>query len=213
MNVKLAVVLLLLATAAMPRSTLGYENDTATPRQRFAVFIGAHDWSGLADLQSADGGSFQSNGVNLAAAWHRHVGEFERSSLLVGGELGLFINDSSIQGPTVDLTSRGFYLVPSVKFAFGRHRNFYLDAGAGVYSADFAELFCSPGCVELDEAWQETTFGSYLGFSTDFRFGERWAGALEAKAHFVDFGEVTGLGSQVQTLGGPIYMLQVGVAF
>ena len=213
MGPKRAIVLLSLLAAAMPRITLAAEDDTSNPEERMAVFMGVHDWSALGDLQSADEGSFRPDGFNLAVTWHRSMAEFQRTTLLVGGELGLFSNDSDIRGLIAELSSRGMYLMPSLKFALGRQRNFYLDAGAGLYVVDFAELDCDPGCSELDVVWKETAFAGYLGISADLRFGERWAVALEAKVHFVNFGEVTGLGPESQSLDGPIYMIQVGAAF
>jgi len=211
---KYAIVLLLLATAALPKSALAAEDTTPLSASRFAALIGVHDWSGLGDLQSADGGRFQSTGVNFQAEWHRHVTDFQRSALLVGGELGFFTNDSNIQGLTSDLISRGMYVMPSLKLAFGRQRNLYLDAGAGLYVVDFAEVDCSGYlCTELDDLWQETTLAGYLGFSADLRISQQWAVALEAKVHFVSFGAASGLGTEPQKLDGPIYMFQVGVAF
>jgi len=211
---KHAIVLLLLATAALPKSAPAAEDTTPLSASRFAVTIGVHDWSGLGDLQSADGGSFQSTGVNFAAEWHWYVTDFQRSTLLVGGELGIFANDSNIQGLTSEVTSRGMYVMPSLKLAFGRQRNFYLDAGAGLYVVDFAELVCDDSvCGEIDEIWEETKFAGYLGMSADLRISQRWAVALAAKVHFVNFGSAGGLGPESQKLDGPIYMFQVGVAF
>lgn len=209
-----AFSLLLLAAAAMPRTTLGAEDDTSVPGSRLALLIGVHDWSGLGDLQSADGGSFHSTGSTLAAVGHRRVAEFQRNTLLVGGEVGFFTNDSNIQGLTTDLSANGMYIMPSLKLAFGRQRNFYVDAGAGVYFVDFTETGCGDfGCGEIQEIWQETKFAGYLGISADLRISEQWAVALEAKVHFVNFGTASGLGAEPQSLDGPIYLFQVGAAF
>jgi hypothetical protein len=142
------------------------------------------------------------------------VTNFRRSTLLVGGELGFFGNDSNIQSRSSEVSSRGSYLMPSLKLAFGRRRNFYLDTGAGLYLIDFAEFLCDgSGCGESDEIWGETQFGGYVGVSADLRIGQRWVGALAAKVHFVNFGSASGIAPESQNLNGPIYMLQVGVAF
>lgn len=203
----------MLASAALPKAVLATEDETSLLASRLAVVIGVHDWSSLGDLQSVDGGSFQATGVNFAAAWHQRVTDLQRGTLLLGGEIGFFTNDSNIRGLTADLISRGVYAMPSLKLALGSQRNFYVDAGAGLYIVDFAELDCTEFCVEMDELWEETQFGGYLGISADFRISHRWAVALEAKVHFVSFGTASGLGPESQNLDGPIYTFHLGASF
>ncbi len=132
--------------------------------------------------------------------------------MLAGVDFGLFATESDIAGISDDFTQRGLYLTPSVKFRFGQRDKRYLnlEAGAGWYKVDMAELDCSViPCAEILEPFDKDTFGGYIGVSGGFG---RWF-VLGLKVHFADFGEVTGFGTAVGSLEGPFYILSAGGAF
>ncbi len=151
---------------------------------------------------------------------HWPLKRFAHSELLAGIDLGLFANESDIRFISESLTARNGYLVPSVKWMFGRRHRYSLDAGVGYYLADIAEVFSDYPLYGETVLWEEGVVGGYLGGTLDFRGGEasRSRGAMMSlKVHFVDFGSVRDEGRLPPTLGqnagrlrGPVYMYQVG---
>ncbi len=191
-----------------------------TSRGRYEIAIGAHSWPGLADLDTAAAGEFDQTGFNISLAAHWPVKRFSDSELLAGIDLGLFANDSDIRFIFESLTARNGYLVPSVKWMFGRRHRYSLDAGVGYYLADIAEIFSDYPLYGETVLWEEGAVGGYLGGTLDFRGGEpsRSRGMMMSlKVHFVDFGIVQEgdwlpptLGQDAGRLDGPVYMYQVG---
>lgn len=191
-----------------------------TSRGRYEIAIGVHSWPALAGLEAAGSGGFDRTGLNISFAGHWPVKRFADSELLAGIDLGLFTNDSDIRFISDSLTARNGYLVPSVKWMFGRKHRYSLDAGVGYYLADIAEVFSDYPLYGETVLWEEGAVGGYLGGTIDFRGGEpsRSRGAMMSlKVHFVDFGTVRDEGRLPPTLGqdagrldGPVYMYQVG---
>ena len=184
----------------------------------WAFALGATSWSDLGDVQSSLGGDFDQYGLALDMSVHRVV-DVGDSSLLLGVDLGFFSTDSRIPGIYEDLIQRGVYLTPSVRLRFGEsgRGHFDLEAGAGWYNTDFAELDCDdynsflggPVCTEINDPFDSNAFGGYLGirggFNKYFTAGFR--------AHFADFGEVSGLPTVSGDLGGPVYTIMFGARF
>ena len=212
-----AAALLIPGSAALAQDDVEW---VTTSRGRYEIAIGAHSWPGLADLDVAAAGDFDQTGFNVSLAAHWPVMRFADSELLAGIDLGLFNNDSDIRFISESLTSRNGYLVPSVKWMFGRRHRYSLDAGVGYYLADIAEVFSDYPLYGETVLWEEGAVGGYLGGTIDFRGGEpaRSRGAMMSlKVHFVDFGPVRDEGRLPPTLGrdagrleGPVYMYQVG---
>ncbi len=174
--------------------------------------IGVMFWSNLDDLQPPGGGGFDSVGFAMEIAGHRHMTRWGSADVLAGVDVGLFATESDFAGISDDFTQRGLYLTPSVKFRFGERekRHLNLEAGAGWYKVDFAELDCSSfPCTEIADPFDKDTFGGYVGVSGGFG---GWF-VLGLKVHFADFGEVTGLGPGVGSLEGPFYIFSAGAAF
>ena len=181
--------------------------------------LGVNSWSDLGDVQSTLGGDFDEYGFALDMFAHKEIGQWGNAAVLVGADLGFFSTDSGIPGIFEDLVQRGVYLTPSVKLRFGErgkgHLN--LDAGAGWYNTDFAELNCNnydpfiggPICTEIGDTFDANAFGGYVGLSGGF--GRSFTMGL--RVHFADFGEVTGLPTVSGDLGGPIYTLNFGAVF
>jgi hypothetical protein len=183
-------------------------------RWNWSILLGLASWSGLANLESASGGSFDSLGFALELAGHKNVARWGSADILVGADLGLFTTDSDIRGFSEEYTQRGLYLTPSVKFRFGERSKRYmnLEAGLGWYNTDFAELDCDTGgyvCVELVAPFDSDTVGGYVGISGGFG---RWLVA-GLRVHYADFGPVTGIGSLAGDLKGPFYIFSLGAAF
>jgi hypothetical protein len=213
-----------LAAALLAPGSMALAQDdvewVTTSRGRYEIALGAHSWPALADLDVAAAGEFDQTGFNLSFAAHWPVRRFTGSELLAGIDLGLFNNDSEIRFISEPLTARNGYLVPSVKWMFGRRHRYSLDAGVGYYLSDIAEVFLDYPLYGETVLWEESAVGGYLGGTIDFRGGEpsRSRGMMMSlKVHFVDFGTVRDddwlpptLGQDAGRLAGPVYMYQVG---
>jgi len=178
----------------------------------FAFNLGAHTWPALADLESSFGGAFDSAGFDIDMGVH--VGDPHKDRWLWGIDLGLFFTEGDISGLVTSLDARGLYLVPSVKMPVGDKKRFYLDAGVGLYMVDFAELDCGSygPCLEVNEAWQSTTLGGYIGASIDLPLGDgRYFLTTAFRVHYANFGTPNGLGPSPGELNGPIFMLLIGI--
>lgn len=96
---------------------------------------------------------------------------------------------------------------------FDARRQHYLEAGAGWYNSDFAELSCSAiyyyYCEELGAVFYSNTVGVYLGF----RLGLGKTAFVSVRAHQADFGRVGGIDSAATNLTGSFYSLFAGVGF
>ena len=174
-------------------------------------------WSDLNNLEPEAGGDFDSLGFVVELAGHKHVGHWGRADVLVGADLGFFATQSDVPGISEDLTQRGLYLTPSIKFRLGERSRRYLnlEAGLGWYQVDITELICSDDnfnnnvCIEIAEPYEEDTLGGYLGITGGLGGGF----IMGLRVHFADFGKVTGLGPDTGDLEGPIYIFSVGGAF
>ena len=192
-----------------------------TSRGRYEVAIGAHIWPGIAKLQPPGGGTFDEVGLNLNFAAHWSVKRFASSELLVGFDLGLSSNESDIRSLTDDVIARNAYLVPSIKWMFGRRHRYSIDAGIGCYLLDIAEVAGEYPVITETQVWEESSLGAYVGGTVNFGGGSPTNShgvMLSFKTHFVDFGTVhdedivfpTTLGQDAGDLSGPVYMLQIG---
>lgn len=180
--------------------------------------IGGSFWGELGDVQSTLGGGFDQYGFALDMSAHRQVAA-RGATLLLGVDLGFFSTESDIPGVFEDLVQRGVYLTPSMRLRFGDAGRGHVDleAGAGWYNADFAEINCEdygtiisgPTCTELNDPFDANAFGGYLGVRAGFN---RWFTA-GVRAHFADFGEVTGVPTVSGELDGPVYTLMFGGRF
>ena len=191
-----------------------------TSRPRYEIAIGGNSWPALADLDAARGGEFDQAGFSLSLAAHWPAWRFVRSELLAGIDLGVMTNDSDIRFISEPLVARSGYLAPSVKWMFGQRHRYSVDAGAGYYLQDIAEVITAYPLYGETRLWEEGAIGAFLGATIDFRGGEpsRSHGLMMSlKVHFADFGTVRDqhplpqtLGQDAGNLGGPIYVYQVG---
>lgn len=178
----------------------------------FTATIGAMNWSDLSDLDPAGSGDFNDTGFAIGMSVHRKIGHWGSADVLAGGDLGFFSTDSNIEGISDDYSQRGLYLTPSLKFRFGNPNALYytVQLGAGWYEVDIAELDCdSFGCPEISEPFNADEFGGFIGIGAGLGNGL----IIGIQAHFADFGEVSGLGTDAGELGGPFYMLNIGYAW
>jgi hypothetical protein len=192
----------------------------APERGRIAATFGFGLWPDVGDIQPFPGGSFDEAGFAFDLAFHWPIGHLGPATVLAGANIGASFHDSNIRGVREgeDLQASALYLTPSVKIAFGPPggRRLYLDAGVGYYGAtiDEQEDDCFFSC-DIYEYYDDDALGGYVGFSADFPFGSRGSGfrlTTSVQAHFVDFDDPVSLDGNA-TLGGPIYTLQVGVAW
>ena len=212
-----AAAMLAPAAAALAQEDVEW---VTTSRGRYEIAIGANNWPGLAELDAAREGEFDTTGFNISLAAHWPVKRFADSELMAGLDLGLFTNDSDIRFISESITARNIYLAPSVKWMFGRRHRYSLDAGLGYYMQDIAEVISGYPLYGETVLWEAAAAGGYLGGTIDFGGGNpsKSSGAMMSlKVHLVDFGSVRDEGSLPPTLGpdagrltGPIYMYQVG---
>ncbi len=192
-----------------------------TSRPRYEIAIGVHSWPGIASIDPVGEGSFDETGFNISLAAHWPLWRFDNSELLIGGDLGLFTNESSIPFITEDIVARAGYLGPSVKWMFGSNHRYSLDAGAGYYLLDIAEVAGEYPAFFETQLWEDAAIGAYVGGTLDFRGGRpgRNRGVmLSVKVHLVEFRQVRDetpffpatLGQDAGDIAGPVYMLQVG---
>lgn len=214
------MVLLLMsaqAEAAEHRPPSFYENWI-----RWEASLGLHAWPAIADIEPFAGGEFDNVGLNIAFAVHVRTRQKDDRELMLGVDLGMFPTDSNIRLFTEDVTARGLYLTPSLKWMFGKNRHRYsLDAGIGYYLVDIAEVASLDFGYSEVELWQSSGVGGYVGGTWDI--GSRdplktrgWMLAL--KVHYFDLGTVRDenpalparLGPAAGDLKGPVYQLQFG---
>lgn len=188
--------------------------------------LGGSSWSDLDDIRAANGGGFRSTGLAIEFNAHRKLGELGSAEVLVGADVGFFSTSSDITGLRDDIIQRSMYITPSLRLRYGERGStrVTLEAGAGWYNTDFAELDCdnvqtifNPGgnppfisaCDEVDQPFDSDAFGTHLGLRARFRNGMT-AGFT---AHFADFGDVIGVTPQDGALAGPIFVFSLGAAF
>jgi hypothetical protein len=213
----------LVAAPAAPASAAPGEEDVewvTTQRGRYEIAVGGHSWPGLAELDAAREGEFDAVGFNINLAAHWPVKRWSDTELMAGIDIGLLSNDSNIRFISESISALNVYVVPSVKWMFGRKHRYSLDAGFGYYAQDITEVVSDYPLYWETQLWEETAAGGYLGGTIDFGGGEpfRTRGVMMSlKVHFVDFGTVrdegrlpTTLGQDAGRLGGPIYMYQLG---
>jgi len=213
----LVAALLLADSAVLAQDDVEW---VTTSRGRYEMAIGVHSWPGLTDVDAARDGEFDETGFNVNLAAHWPVRRFADSELLAGVDLGVMTNDSNIRFISEPLSARNAYLVPSLKWMFGRRHRYSLDAGVGYYMQDIAEVLVEYPLYGETVLWEEAAAGGYIGGTVDFRGGDpaRSHGVMMSlKVHFVNFDTVRDEGRLPPTLGqdagpltGPIYMAQVG---
>ena len=190
------------------------------PRWYFNFGLGYQQWSALGDLNAGELGSFDDTGWNLNGAVHRRWRDLGGGELLLGGDLGWMSFESNITAPgdLGQLDADVYYLTPSVKWAFEdrKQRRYNLEAGAGLYWAEIKEFYSFGYTLQPGTShWDDTAPGGYVGVSADWPVGDtgRWAVNTALRAHFVDFGQVEALGTELGSLDGAITTLQVGFTF
>ena len=202
----------LLASIAVPAQQTEEQDGPYPGRVRVAGVAGITKWDSVADLEIANGGSFDSEGINLEFSLHTVVWATRYGDLLFGGDIGVFSNPGAGYIPELTtLSAQSFYLTPSLKWRFGQYAHFrtHLEAGAGYYKIELAEADYFGG----DEFWKERTLGGYLGLSFDFPFSIAYLEpTVGLKVHFFDAGAAGGLGPDAGDVTGPVYMLQFGFA-
>ena len=188
---------------------------------RWEAAIGAHSWPALADLDVASEGSFDNAGFNLSLAVHVPWKRIDRSELPAGIDLGFMSNESDIRYRYDTLVARNGYITPSIKWMFGHHHRYSLDAGLGYYFLDMTEIAGEYPAYWETRLWEEGSVGGYIGGTFDFASTDPSKShgiTVNLKIHFVEFGRVSDelvtfpstLGPDAGDLSGPIYAMQLG---
>lgn len=189
---------------------------------RWEASLGLHAWPAIGDIDPFVAGDFDELGFGLGFAVHIRTKQKDHKELLTGVDIGFFSNDSNIPLFTEDVTARGIYVTPSIKWMFGKDRHqFSLDAGVGYYMVDIAEVASLDLGYSEVELWQSSSAGGYVGGTWDI--GSRdplkthgWM--LNFKVHYFDLGQVRDenpflparLGPAAGEMKGPVYQLQFG---
>jgi hypothetical protein len=198
----------------------------------FVFSLGGSIWPELHDLDPSgspfadDLGHFHTWGVAFEFAYQRRVARLGNVDVLIGGDLGLMSHENAVEpdfvllpfGETLDgsLNANTLYLTPAVRFVVGdtERWRFLIGAGAGLYVAEFDE---QPDefyrGYDDEELWDETALGGYLSAAADRRLWKkrpRMRLRIEAKTHFVDFGDTAPFAPGDGPLTGPAHSLLFG---
>ena len=175
-------------------------------------------------------GQVSSAGFALETAYHRHIAQWERGDLYLGGEFGAFFfgnqgsadtAQSSTSPTTGDLDARVWHAGPSIKFMMGQGRfKYFLGAGGGYYQLDLSESVNIPPptctsiapCFETKRSVNKSAMGGYVSLGIDlaaFRTesGWEWRLRLEDKIHLVNFGSLDSFAPGAGNLSGPINVI------
>lgn len=194
----------------------GRADDAARPaRHRAAGALALGSWSDAGDLTTPLAGSFDDTAPGLDLGVHFGVLDLGPTRLMVGGDLGYFGFESSVQGieEGEDLVVSLVRVTPSLRLAFGTPGRFqaFVGAGAGWYAAAIEE-YEDAWFGDVFEYYDDDGFGAYLSFDADVPVNEAIRITAGLKAHFVDF-DAAATPVAAGPLDGPIYQLQLGVAF
>lgn len=192
-----------------PDSRTGFRSELA---------LGAHAWPDASSLAPLAGGRFDDVGFNLGGAVHWRLPDFAAHGVMLGLDFVLFPSESSVPFLSEDLMLRGGYLTPSLRWYPRSQRRFSVDAGAGVYIADIAEVRTGYGFFAETELWEATTAGGYVGGTWNFGKVDDDGMFVSFKVHFFDFGTVRDedpllpatLGDDAGRLSRGMYQLQFG---
>lgn len=210
----------LLAASPLAAQAQSVDRSESPPRigARTEVMLGAHAWLDAEDLQPLADGSFDNAGFNLGGAVHWPLPQFHRHGVLLGVDFVLLPTESSVRFLRDDLILRGGYLTASVRWYPRLQRRISVDAGAGLYIADIAEVGAGYGLFTETELWEATAAGGYLGGTWNFGAVADDGVFVSFKVHFVDFGTVRDedpllpatLGDDAGSLKRGVYQLQFG---
>jgi hypothetical protein len=191
-----------------------------TPVFRVGGMLGAEIWPELEDLDPVLGGDFDGTGFAGEVSLHAGGWRLGPAHVYLGADVGYGGHDSDVEGTFEgeDLYTSLLFVTPSVKalMGAGRRARWSLDAGIGYYdvSVDEWEDDCDWDCDDW-EYYDDSTIGGYLGVGMELALGsgERpiWLVA-SAKAHFLELDEPDDI-DPGGNLGGPIYVLSIGLAF
>jgi hypothetical protein len=202
---------------ALSRVALAGESEQVPnpTRHRASAALALGSWSDAGDLQSPLPGSFDDTALGLDLGGHFGLIDLGPARLMLGGDLGYLGFDSSVRGieEGEDLVVTMLRVTPSLRLAFGTPGRFqaFVGAGAGWYAAAVEE-YEDAWFGDVFEYYDDDAFGAYLSLDADLPVNEAIRITAGLKAHFVDFAAVA---TPVATgpLDGPIYQLQLGVAF
>ena len=187
---------------------------------RWEVWLALSSWSGLADLEPAAGGSFDSAGYGIGAAAHWPVKTFDGSELLLGMEGAIMAHDSNVPVYLDDFLARDAYVGVSAKWLLGEARNVSLDAGLAYHLLDMAQLDTNYYGAEFQN-WEESAAGLFVGGTWDVGAGTSGKSSgisVGLRVHFVEFGTVRDqerfirpvLGDNAGDISGPLVAVQFG---
>jgi len=180
--------------------------------------IGTDQWDSLAGTTTQAGGDFHRSGRSISGRIHHRL---NGTRFLYGGETGVLINRSSIDGAlsgqsfSDEVTAWTGYIGPSLRWLIGSRERASLDFGLARYKVDVTETACMTddlaSCFD-QQYFENDAFGSFIGFTGEFPLG-RGGGALSlsVRAHQFDVGEATvPRASETVRFDGPVITMQIG---
>lgn len=184
----------------------------ADPDWRFRLNFGLGLWPDQELLDSGTSGEFDAGPLVLEIGGDYRLAAWGEHHFYLGLDAGLMTTQSDIPGRFTSPTSDVSYLLPSLAVYRGGYDEPRLNfrAGVGRYRVEFSELVDT---TSLNTTFSASEFGYFVGLGLDFPLGVGSglnSMTLDARAHFVDFGEVQRLASRPQDLSGPIWTLQLG---
>lgn len=188
---------------------------------RWEAWLALSSWSGLADLEPAAGGSFDTAGYGIGVAAHWPLKAFAGSELMLGVEGAVMAHDSSVPVQLDDFLARDAYVGVSAKWLIGKARNLSLDAGLAYHLLDMAQLDTNYYYNAEFQNWEEGAAGIFVGGTWDVGAGKPGKNSglsLGLRVHFMDFGTVRDediffrpvLGDNAGGISGPLVALQIG---
>ena len=212
----------LLAILLLAGTAMAQNYGPAQPAGRWDMSLDVPIWPALSDIQPLAPGSFDASGFGLGMSYHVLVAAYATSDILIGFDGSIAATDSNIPGRFGNLLARQLYLGGSVKWLFGRARNFSLDAGLGYLEVDMADIDSNWwGTLEY-ENWGTSKASGFVGATWDIGAGrpDKHSGLFVGlRAHFADLGHIHDedaavffptLGNDAGRLNGPLYLLRIG---
>ncbi len=213
------------APAAGAAPSASFTND-------YALLLGGQYWDRLDDFEpslpagaTGRAGRMEPGGANLEGSYHRRVTRWLGWDIFLGGDFGVFYHSNKERfdatllpsGEKIggELSARGLYLTPSVKFVSGEPAPWRYSVGAGVgyFLVDLSTQL--DDAMIVDTYFRDETVGGYLSLGADrilWRSSTSILLRLEAKVLYADFGSPGSFAPGAGSIAGPIFMFQAGVA-
>lgn len=197
-------------------------------RNAFGLSIGAAHWADLGSLSTAGSGlapnqfgAFDDWGLAFDVGYERAIGEVFDAPFWLGIEWGVgsFGNDGQGVSRFSDrLEAQWMRFTPTARLMVPIADGVQLVPGGGIgaYYLDFRELDRGFFGYTYDSRriYDDWTFGGFAALGLELQvFGDGGSLRIENELHWLDFDGLGGLLPAETSVGGPIYVLQIGGVF